>query len=88
MDKATKWRDISFVVSSAYRNKVLRALENPKMPLKLSKELGINKTHISRALYELESKKLIKCLTPEARKGKIYEITDYGKEVIEQVFKL
>jgi len=88
MKEVTKWEDVSFIISSSYRNKVLSALENPKTPSTLSKELGINKTHISRALSELENKKLIKCLSPEAKKGKLYLVTDYGKRVKERSSKV
>ena len=88
MKEVTKWDDVSFIISSSYRHKVLKGLNEPKTPSKLSKELEINKTHISRALSELESKKMIKCLTPEAKKGKIYVSTDYGKELLEKASKM
>ena len=88
MKEVTNWSDISFIVSSNYRHKVLKCLNEPKTPSKLSRELGINKTHISRALSELGTKKMIKCLTPETKKGKIYIVTEYGKEVLEKVSKM
>ena len=59
MKEVTKWDDVSFVISSSYRVKVLESLSKPKTPSKLSKESGINKTHISRALSELENKKMV-----------------------------
>ncbi|MBS3099283.1 ArsR family transcriptional regulator [Candidatus Pacearchaeota archaeon] len=88
MKEVTKWEDVSFVLSSSYRKRVLEKLENPTIPSKLSKELKINKTHISRALSELEAKKMIKCLTPNVSKGKIYTIENYGKEILKEVNKL
>ncbi len=88
MKKVTKWNDVSFIISSSYRTKILESLNIPKTPSKLSKELVINKTHISRALSELEGKKMIKCLSPESKKGRIYQITDYGKRVLEKVERL
>ncbi|PIR39933.1 MAG: transcriptional regulator [Candidatus Zambryskibacteria bacterium CG10_big_fil_rev_8_21_14_0_10_34_34] len=84
MKKVTKWEDVSFVISSSYREKVLNGLNVPKIPSKLSKEIGINKAHVSRALSELLNKKMIKCLTPEIKKGKIFLITDYGKTIIKK----
>jgi len=88
MNKATKWNDVSFIISSEYRRKVLAALENPKIPSKLSKELNINKAHISRALKELKSRKIVKCLTPDSNKGKLYIISNYGKEILKEVSRL
>ena len=84
MKKVTNWEDISFVNSSSYRKKILEKLDKPKTPSFLSKELEINKTHISRALSELLEKKLIICLTPESRKSKIYVITKHGKQILEK----
>ncbi len=87
MKKGTKWDDIGFVISSNYRKKVLKALDTEKQPSELSKELNINKTHISRTLNELESKGMIKCLNPNLKKGKLYVISDYGKEILKEVKK-
>jgi len=88
MDKVIKWEDVSFIISSNYRRKILERLNSPITPSKLSKELNINKTHISRALSELENKKMIVCLTPKIAKGRIYVIIDYGNEILKEVSKL
>jgi len=88
MKKVTRWDLVSFVIASSYRKKVLSALSTPKTPSAISKEISINKTHISRALAELEDKGLIKCLTPNSKKGKIYSIQDLGKETLTEVNKL
>lgn len=88
MEKVTKWEDVSFVISSEYRFKVLKKLDAPKTPSKISKEIEINKTHISRALSELESKNIVKCLTPDAKKGKLFIISDYGKKILEEATKV
>lgn len=88
MEKVTKWKHISFIISSDYREKVLKILENPKMPSKISKELSIDKAHISKTLKDLEKEKLVKCLTPDSAKGKLYVITDYGKEILKETYKL
>jgi len=88
MKKVTKWEDVSYILSSNHRKKNLQNLTNPTTPSKLSRELNINKTHISRGLKELEEKKMIKCLTPKVAKGKLYVITNYGKEILKEVSKL
>ena len=88
MKEDTKWENIGFVASSEYRRKVLDSLENPKMPSTLSKELNINKTHISRALKELLDREMIECKNPKTKKGKFYQMTIYGKVVSAEVDKL
>ncbi|MFH1607978.1 MAG: ArsR family transcriptional regulator [archaeon] len=88
MKKVTKWEDVSFIISSDYRKKVLSNLENQRMPFSISKKLNINKTHISRALKELEGKKMLLCLTPNSNKGKLFVISEYGKKILEEIKKL
>ncbi|KHO54831.1 MAG: hypothetical protein QT10_C0011G0012 [archaeon GW2011_AR19] len=88
MNKATKWEEVSFIISSSYRKRVLESLKDPKTPTKISKELNINKTHISKTLKELLSKKTIICLTPKANKGKLYLLSNYGKEILKEILKL
>jgi len=84
MKKGTNWDDIGFVISSNYRKKVLKALGTEKQPSELSKELNINKTHISRTLNELDAKGMIKCLNPNLKKGKLYVISDYGRKILNE----
>ena len=81
MKERINWEDVSFVIVSSYRVKVLELLEVPTTPSKLSEATNINITHVSRALAELESKKLIECLTPDVSKGRLYRITEYGREI-------
>mgnify|MGYP002065140088 CR=1 FL=1 len=88
MNEATKWELVSLIISSEYRKEVLRNLDKPKTPTTISKELKINKTHISKTLKELESKNLITCLSPNANKGKLYLITGVGKEILKEVSNL
>jgi len=84
MERYTKWKDVSLIVSSAYRKKVLEKVQSPRMPTTLSKELEINKAHISRALKQLSERKLIECKNPETKKGRIFEITAYGKKILKE----
>lgn len=84
MEKVTNWEDVGLITSSTYRKRVLERVQKPNMPSILSKELNLNKTHISRALKELLNKALIECKNPKTTKGRIYEITTYGKKVLKE----
>lgn len=88
MKEVINWEDVSFIISSSYRKKILEAINSPKTPSQLSKNLSINKTHISRALAELESKNLIECLTPNSSKGKLYLISNYGEKLLQRIKQL
>lgn len=75
---------ISMVKSSSHRHNVLNTLGNDIMtPSEISKKTGIRLNHISMFLGELKKKDLVKCLNESAKKGRLYQITDMGKKVIE-----
>ena len=87
MKKVNKWNKIGFLISSAYRIKVLRGLDIPKTPTKISEELGVNLAHVSRALKELKSKKMVRCLNPDSIKGRLYISSKHGKETLVEMDK-
>ena len=79
------WKRVSFVVRAKNRTRILKALDKPKLPSQLAKELKIHISHVSRTLSELEKAGLIECLTPDEKIGKLYRLTKKGKEVLEKI---
>ena len=78
----------SYIKASPTRRKLILVLEdNVLMPSEISKIIKISPPHTSRALRDLEDKELIYCITPEKRVGKLFVLTDLGKEVLECVKK-
>jgi predicted transcriptional regulator len=76
------WRDYGYVIASNYRLKVVRALlSHPKTPKQISNETQIGMTHISRTIKELSVRGLVHCMNPRAVKGRLYILTDTGKEL-------
>lgn len=76
------WRDYGYVVASSYRLKVVRALSpHPKTPKQISSETQINLTHISRVFRELSARGVVRCINPQDAKGRVYSLTDKGKEL-------
>ncbi|MBN2331290.1 MAG: ArsR family transcriptional regulator [Candidatus Aenigmarchaeota archaeon] len=80
-----EWASYSFVVRGRTRRKVLMALEKPKTPSQISSELKLSTTHISRALKEFSDRNLVRCLTPEEKFGRVYELTEKGKELFSKL---
>ena len=81
---ATKWDNLSYILRSKYRVKVLQYLSKlnaPTTPTKLKRELNIDKAHVSRALQDLVKKNWVTCLTPKARKTKLFHITKSGIDI-------
>lgn len=82
---STDWDEIGYVISSTYRVKVLQRLaDSPAPPSKIAEDTGCAASHVSRALTDLRERELVDLLVPESRKkGRIYGITDQGREIWE-----
>ena len=62
------------------------SLENKKLtPVELAKETGIPLSHVSNTLAELLKKDLVVCLTPKLRKGRLYDLTKDGKNILKEL---
>lgn len=76
----------SYVEISKYREKTLKSIgNNVKIPTNIAKDSDIRTNHISKVLSELKSKGIVECINEEARKGRLYRLTDTGKEVLESI---
>lgn len=76
----------SYVKISKYREKTLKSIgNNVKIPTNIAKDSNIRTNHISKVLSELKSKEIVECINEEARKGRLYRLTDTGKEVLESI---
>ena len=81
----TKWDNISFIVRSSPRKKVFLALQEPKTPTQLSKELSINIGFISNILIDLQKRDLIECLSPNEKRHRFYRVNNKGKKILKNV---
>lgn len=70
-----------FIIRSSYRKKVFVLLDNPTRPSEIAKNLDIRLTHITRELRELKTRKLVECLNPQERVGRLYQLTLRGKKL-------
>ena len=76
----------SYVQISKYREKTLKSIgDEVKIPTNIAKDSGIRTNHISKVLSELKSKEIVECINEEARKGRLYRLTDTGKDVLETI---
>ena len=79
---------LSFVLRAKNRLKVLNILTEKKVSAQIEKETGMYKSHVSRTLKELQSKKLIRCVNPKDRNFRFYETTFEGKRVLKEANKI
>lgn len=79
--------EIGYIGSSKYRQNVMKYLTTveAETPTDIAKHTGIRTNHISKTLKELSTKGVIECLNDEARKGRLYAITDKGIKVLEEM---
>lgn len=83
---ALSWDDVSFLLASEYRRKIMKALkEGPRTPSMLAKETSLYPEHVSRTLKELKKRKLILCLTPNRKRGKLFKLTEIGKKTLKKM---
>ena len=76
----------SYVQISKYREKTLKSIgDDVKIPTNIAQDSGIRTNHISKVLSELKSKDIVECINEEARKGRLYRLTDTGKDVLEVI---
>ena len=76
----------SYVQISKYREKTLKSIgDEVKIPTHIAKDSGIRTNHISKVLRELKSKDIVECINEEARKGRLYRLTDTGKDVLDNI---
>ena len=66
-------------------SKVFNILEKPKTPTQISKELQLNIGYVSNIIIELLDRKLIKCLSPNEKRHRFYQISKKGKEILEKI---
>lgn len=78
--------EISYVKISKYGEKVVKTLNGEvKIPTTIARDSGIRTNHVSKVLSELRAHKIIECINPEARKGRLYRLTDKGEEIVDKI---
>jgi predicted transcriptional regulator len=76
------WKLLSFVLRSERRKSIILCLEKPKTPTEIAKEIKISVSHVSRTLKEFSSRNLVECVTPKEKVGRIYRLTEEGKQIL------
>ena len=76
---------VSLLKSSEYRLKIVRAIGDSTLtPSEIANKVSIRLNHVSTFLKDLKGNKLVKCLNEENKKGRLYELTDLGKNAIDK----
>ena len=80
------WDAYGFVRSSNHRKDIVIALSNsPKIPSEIADNLGMRMPHVSKSLKDLCERDIAKCHNPDKRKGKVYDLTEKGVWVAQNI---
>ena len=80
------WKKYGYVLASSYRQRMVLSLKDgPKTPKQMSLILRLPLSHVSSTFKDLVNNGIVKCLTPDLRKGKIYGLTKDGYEIAEKI---
>lgn len=80
--------EMAYVKISKIRTKVLKTLyDDVKMPVQISKDTDILMNRVSVTLRQLREHDLVVCLNPDARKGRLYRLTETGVQVAEYLME-
>jgi len=86
MEFVTEWDDTGFVCASKYRKEIIRVLlKHSSTPKSISELTEIKIPHVSRTLHQLGQRDLVRCLTPDRSKGKIFGLTNKGLEIANRI---
>ncbi len=86
------WKYVAWVKRGGNRTKIFLAIDKPLMPSEIViKVFGKNSntyfTLVSRALAELKKKNMVVIKNPEEKTGRIYELSDLGKRIAQEIKK-
>jgi len=72
---------LSWVARGKQRRLVIRAIDGMKIVTDISKVSSVSLNNTSRVLIDFRKKEIAKCINPKEKMGRIYELTNRGKEI-------
>ena len=83
------WQLIGFVLAGKYRLSILKFLSKRKgSPKTIAKFLTLSSSTVSNTIRDLLKKNLIVCLNPDAKKGRLFQLTTLGDEINIEIVKI
>lgn len=77
---------LSYVKLSKHRIEVISSIGNKiKMPREIVKDTNRVLSDVSRALRGLKEENLVICLNEEVDQGRLYQLTEKGKEILKYI---
>jgi len=78
----------SSVIASRNKRGIILVLHDRILtPSDIAEKLDIRINHISKYLTELKNRKLVVCLNENSRKGRLYQLTELGEQILKELKK-
>lgn len=83
------WEIVGFIEASLPRKLTILSINGElyKKPSEIAEDKELTSSQVSNAIKDLKRKKLIICLNEESSKGRLYILTDLGKEAVKNLKK-
>ncbi|TET89612.1 MAG: ArsR family transcriptional regulator [Methanomassiliicoccales archaeon] len=82
------WNLVGFILAGENRRKVMFCLEKGyATPKQISTSCNLRIGHVSNILISLKDKELVYCRNPDAKRGRIYSLTELGEEIMSSIKK-
>ncbi|MBQ2654638.1 MAG: MarR family transcriptional regulator [Methanobrevibacter sp.] len=88
LSEREKWEIIGYIKVSPTRYQILKTIEDDfLMPSEIARYTGLRITQVSNALHDLKKRNLVYCLNEQVTKGRLYQNTPLGLELLEMIEK-
>ena len=78
-------KDYSWVVRGEQRKKIIKVMNKPKIPTQVKEDTQLGLNNVSDVLRAFEKKKIAKCLNPKEKTGRLYQLTQKGMRIKEEL---
>ncbi len=80
-------KDYVWVVRGKQRKKIIKVMSKPRIPTEIKEETQLSLNNVSDVLREFKKKRIVQCLNPKEKTGRLYKLTPKGmriKEMLEE----
>ena len=80
-------KDYVWVVRGKQRKKIIKIMSKPRIPTEIKEETNLSLNNVSDVLSEFKKKRIVQCLNPKEKTGRLYKLTPKGmriKEMLEE----
>ena len=78
--------EIGFVKISEQRQKIMKdSKDKLKIPTEIAKSTNMSVPEVSRSLRTLKDREIVICLNEDKRVGRVYTLTEKGKEILKHI---